>query len=118
VLLGASPLAVLIFEIVLNATSMFSHSNVKMPAWLDAALRLIVVTPDMHRVHHSVIRPETDSNFGFNLPWWDYLLGTYRSQPKEGHESMRIGLTQIPPDRAVWIHWLLVIPFAFPHLLA
>lgn len=98
VLLGASPLAVLVFEVLLNITSMFSHSNVRMPAWLDSLLRLIVVTPDMHRVHHSVIPKETNSNFGFNLPWWDYLLGTYRPQPREGHEAMRIGLSQIPPS--------------------
>lgn len=111
VLLGASPLAVLIFEVLLNVTSMFSHSNVRMPAWLDSVLRLIVVTPDMHRVHHSVIPSETNSNYGFNLPWWDYLLRTYRPQPRDGHEAMRIGLDQIPASRAVWLHWLLALPF-------
>ena len=119
VLLGASPLAVLVFEVLLNLSSMFSHSNIAMPTWLDAALRWVVVTPDMHRVHHSVIKDEANSNFGFNLPWWDYLLGTYRSQPKAGHDSMRIGLLQIPPNRAVWLHRLLLLPFvqtedAFP----
>lgn len=111
VLLGASPVAVLIFEVLLNVTSMFSHSNVRMPAWLDSVLRFIVVTPDMHRVHHSVIPSETNSNYGFNLPWWDYLLRTYRPQPREGHEAMRIGLNQIPASRAVWLHWLLALPF-------
>lgn len=112
VLMGASPLAVLLFEVLLNVSSMFSHSNIKMPVWLDSVLRLVVVTPDMHRVHHSVFRDETNSNFGFNLPWWDFLLGTYRSQPKAGHESMQIGVSQIPPRRAVWLHWLLFLPFA------
>src|SRR5215813_3533554 len=77
--LGAPPLAVLIFEVLLNATAMFNHSNVCMPARLDRVLRWIVVTPDMHRVHHSVRSRETNSNFGFNLPWWDRLLGTYRA---------------------------------------
>ena len=75
------------FEVVLNATSMFNHSNAAMPHWLDRLVRLIVVTPDMHRVHHSMLRHETDSNFGFNLPWWDRLFGTYRAQPEAGHEA-------------------------------
>ena len=76
--LGIPVVAVILFEVLLNVTSMFNHSNVSMPAWLDRVLRLIVVTPDMHRVHHSILRHETDSNFGFNLPWWDRLFGTYR----------------------------------------
>jgi sterol desaturase/sphingolipid hydroxylase (fatty acid hydroxylase superfamily) len=112
VLLGASPLAVLTFEVLLNISSMFSHSNVMMPAWLDAVLRWVVVTPDMHRVHHSVIKEEANSNFGFNVPWWDYLLGTYRAQPKAGHDLMRIGVSQIAPKKAVWLHWLILLPFA------
>lgn len=111
VLIGASPLAVLIFEVLLNATSMFSHSNVRMPTWLDGMLRLVVVTPDMHRVHHSEILEETNSNYGFNLPWWDFLLGTYRSKPKEGQDQMRIGVAEISRSRAVWLHWMLVLPF-------
>jgi sterol desaturase/sphingolipid hydroxylase (fatty acid hydroxylase superfamily) len=110
VLLGAAPLAVLVFEVLLNATSMFSHSNIRMPLWLDHLLRLVVVTPDMHRVHHSTIRRETNSNYGFNLPWWDYLLGTYRAQPKQGHEAMQIGLNHVPPKHAVGLHWLLALP--------
>ena len=81
VALGIPVVAVILFEVVLNVTSMFNHSNASMPASLDRVLRLIVVTPDMHRVHHSILRRETDSNFGFNLPWWDRLLGTYRDQP-------------------------------------
>jgi sterol desaturase/sphingolipid hydroxylase (fatty acid hydroxylase superfamily) len=92
ILLGAPALAVMIFEILLNATAMFSHSNVRLPQSLDGWLRRVMVTPDMHRVHHSVVTRETNSNFGFNLPWWDYLFGTYRAQPGAGHEEMTIGL--------------------------
>lgn len=91
-LLGAPALAVLIFEVLLNATSMFNHSNVRMPAAVDRVVRLLVVTPDMHRVHHSIVRTETNSNFGFNFPWWDRLFGTYRSQPAAGHDGMTIGV--------------------------
>lgn len=97
--LGPSVWAVVIFEVVLNATSMFNHSNVKMPLWLDRVLRLIVVTPDMHRVHHSALQRETNSNYGFNLPWWDFLLGTYRDQPEAGHETMTIGLEQFRDEQ-------------------
>jgi sterol desaturase/sphingolipid hydroxylase (fatty acid hydroxylase superfamily) len=111
VLLGAPPLAVLIFEVLLNATTMFNHSNIRMPAAVDRVLRLLVVTPDMHRVHHSIIRNETNSNFGFNLPWWDFLLGTYRSQPAKGHEGMTIGLEQFRDDRVERLHWMLALPF-------
>jgi sterol desaturase/sphingolipid hydroxylase (fatty acid hydroxylase superfamily) len=92
--LGAPALAVLIFEVLLNATSMFNHGNVRMPAGLDRVLRWLVVTPDMHRVHHSWHPDETNSNFGFNLPWWDRLFGTYRPQPRDGHDGMTIGLSQ------------------------
>jgi sterol desaturase/sphingolipid hydroxylase (fatty acid hydroxylase superfamily) len=91
-LVGAPALAVLIFEVLLNATSMFNHGNVRMPAPVDRIVRLLVVTPDMHRVHHSITRAETNSNFGFNFPWWDRLFGTYRAQPAAGHEGMTIGL--------------------------
>jgi len=111
ILLGAPPAAVLIFEVLLNATSMFNHSNIWMPAGLDRALRLVVVTPDMHRVHHSVIPGETNSNFGFNLPWWDFLLGTYRSQPSQGHEGMEIGLRQFRERYVDWLPWMLLLPF-------
>jgi len=90
--LGAPALSVMVFEIVLNATSMFNHSNVRLPAGADRRLRRILVTPDMHRVHHSIVARETHSNFGFNLPWWDRLFGTYRAQPAAGHEAMTIGL--------------------------
>jgi len=111
-LLGAPALAVLIFEVLLNASSMFNHSNVRMPLGLDRAVRLFVVTPDMHRVHHSVIARETNSNFGFNLPWWDRLFGTYRDQPAEGHTDMTIGLSQFRDDRRVErLQWMLALPF-------
>lgn len=92
-LIGAPAAAVVLFEILLNATSMFNHGNVAMPAALDRALRLFVVTPDMHRVHHSIVRTETDSNFGFNVPWWDRLFGTYREAPAAGHLGMTVGIT-------------------------
>jgi sterol desaturase/sphingolipid hydroxylase (fatty acid hydroxylase superfamily) len=111
ILLGASPVAVLVFEVLLNGTAMFNHSNVRFPGWLDRALRLVVVTPDMHRVHHSVIKRETNSNFGFNLPWWDYLLGTYRDQPAKGHESMTIGLSKFRDERVDRLPWMLTLPF-------
>jgi len=90
--LGAPVLAVVIFEVLLNATSMFNHGNIRLPAALERALRWIVVTPEMHRVHHSIEDDETNSNFGFNLPWWDRLFGTYRDQPRAGHEAMTIGI--------------------------
>jgi sterol desaturase/sphingolipid hydroxylase (fatty acid hydroxylase superfamily) len=111
VLLGAPALAVLIFEVLLNATSMFNHSNVRMPLALDRLLRLIVVTPDMHRVHHSIESNETNSNFGFNLPWWDFLCGTYRAQPQAGHRHMTIGLSQFRDPRVERLPWMLALPF-------
>ena len=108
---GVSPSAVLIFEILLNATAMFNHSNVRIPLQLDRLLRWMVVTPDMHRVHHSVITEETNSNFGFNLPWWDGAFGTYLSQPCLGHEHMTIGLEQFrDPARLSWLG-LLSLPY-------
>jgi len=108
---GIPAMAVLIFEVVLNATSVFNHANVAMPPWLDRILRLIVVTPDMHRVHHSVVRSETDSNFGFNLPWWDRLFGTYRAQPMAGHRDMTIGLPIFRNRRELRLDRLLTQPF-------
>jgi sterol desaturase/sphingolipid hydroxylase (fatty acid hydroxylase superfamily) len=112
VLLGAPALAVLLFEVLLNATSVFNHGNVRLPAWLDRLLRLVVVTPEMHRVHHSVRPRETNSNFGFNLPWWDFLFGTYRAQPVDGHEGMTVGLEQFRDERRTErLHWLLLLPF-------
>jgi sterol desaturase/sphingolipid hydroxylase (fatty acid hydroxylase superfamily) len=109
--LGPSVLAVLVFEITLNATAMFNHSNVKIPLNVDKVLRLLVVTPDMHRVHHSVTIRETNSNFGFNFPWWDRLLGTYRPQPAAGHEGMTIGLSQFRDPKRNNLLWMLILPF-------
>ena len=108
---GIPPVAVFVFEVALNATSLFNHSNVRMPSWLDRALRLIVVTPDMHRVHHSVERPEHNSNFGFNLPWWDRLFRTYRPQPQAGHDGMTIGLSQFRDPGEARLDRLLTQPF-------
>lgn len=112
--LGPSALAVLIFEVLLNATSMFNHGNVRLPAAMDRVLRWIVVTPDMHRVHHSVYPEETNSNFGFNLPWWDCLLGTYRAQPRDGHEGMTIGIEQFRTRRDLRLDRMLVQPVLGP----
>jgi sterol desaturase/sphingolipid hydroxylase (fatty acid hydroxylase superfamily) len=112
--LGPPAIAVLIFEILLNGTAMFNHSNIRMPLGLDRILRWIVVTPDMHRVHHSIIPAETNSNFGFNLPWWDRLLGTYRSQPKAGHDAMTIGIEQFRSPRDLWLDRMLVQPLRGP----
>ena len=109
--LGAPAVAVILFETVLNGTAMFNHSNTKLPLGLDRILRLIVVTPDMHRVHHSVISSETDSNYGFNLPWWDRLFGTYVDQPKAGHVEMTIGLSQWQDERPTKLGWSLSVPF-------
>ncbi len=109
--LGPPVVAVLIFEVVLNATSMFNHSNVRMPGLVDRVLRWFVVTPDMHRVHHSIEVRETNSNFGFNLPWWDRLCGTYTDQPAAGHEGMIIGLTQFRDASLQYFHRLLLLPW-------
>ncbi len=111
VLIGAPAVAVLIFEVVLNATAMFNHSNVRLPLGLDRVLRLLVVTPDMHRVHHSELPHETNSNFGFNLPWWDRLFGTYRAQPEQGHEGMTIGIDLFRDPGALHLHRMLAQPF-------
>lgn len=109
--IGPPALAVLIFEVLLNGTAMFNHSNMRLPLLLDRILRLFVVTPDMHRVHHSVIIRETNSNFGFNLPWWDHLFGTYRSEPAAGHDAMVIGLSQFRDEKRLTFPWLLILPF-------
>jgi sterol desaturase/sphingolipid hydroxylase (fatty acid hydroxylase superfamily) len=109
--LGAPALAVLVFEVLLNATSMFNHANVRIPVGLDRVLRWLVVTPDMHRVHHSIVARETNSNFGFNLPWWDRLFGTYRAQPAAGHDAMTIGIDQFRDPRELGLDRMLVQPF-------
>jgi sterol desaturase/sphingolipid hydroxylase (fatty acid hydroxylase superfamily) len=110
-IIGPSAAAVVVFEVTLNATSQFNHGNVRMPEAMDRWLRRVVVTPDMHRVHHSVIPRETNSNFGFNLPWWDRLCGTYRAQPEAGHEGMTIGLKEFRDPRRLTLLRLLIQPF-------
>ena len=109
--LGAPAAAVLVFEALLNATSMFNHSNVRIHEGLDGVLRWFVVTPDMHRVHHSILSRETNSNFGFNLPWWDRLFGTYKAQPAAGHEGMMIGIEQFRDPRELGLDRMLLQPF-------
>ena len=109
--LGAPPVAVVIFEVLLNATAMFNHGNIRIHINADRILRLLVVTPDMHRVHHSVKPGETNSNYGFNFPWWDRLLGTYKAQPEDNHLKMTIGLNQFRESRYLRFHWLLIQPF-------
>jgi sterol desaturase/sphingolipid hydroxylase (fatty acid hydroxylase superfamily) len=109
--LGATAIAVLIFEVLLNATSMFSHGNLKIPGKIDRWLRWLVVTPDMHRVHHSILPNETNSNFGFNLPWWDRLFGTYKPAPTAGHQQMTIGIEQFRQPRELRLDRMLLQPF-------
>ena len=112
--LGPPAIAVLLFEVILNATALFNHANITLPRGVDRVLRLMVVTPDMHRVHHSVDPRETNSNFGFNLPWWDRLLGTYIAQPAKGHEGMDIGIEQFRTTRDLWLDRLLIQPVIGP----
>jgi len=109
--IGAPAVAVLVFEVLLNATAMFNHANGRLPVSLDRWLRLAVVTPDMHRVHHSIVYNETNSNFGFNLPWWDRLFGTYRAQPAAGHEAMTLGVDAFRAREDLRLDRLLVQPF-------
>ncbi len=108
---GPPAIAVLVFEVALNATSTFNHSNFHIPERIDKAVRLLLVTPDMHRVHHSIVVRETNSNFGFNLPWWDRLLGTYRAQPEAGHELMTIGIDLFRDPKELRLARMLLQPF-------
>lgn len=108
---GMSVIAVLIFEILLNAASMFNHSNLRLPLKIDKYLRMIIITPDMHRVHHSVVVSETNSNFGFNLPWWDRIFHTYKPQPQKGHSNMGIGLKEYKDYKTTSFIKSLIIPF-------
>jgi sterol desaturase/sphingolipid hydroxylase (fatty acid hydroxylase superfamily) len=112
VLVGIPFVAVLIFEVLLNATSMFNHANIKLPMGFESFIRKFLVTPDMHRVHHSVLPSETNANFGFNLPWWDHLFGTYQAQPRYGHEKMDIGIEIFRSQHDLHFHRMLVQPFA------
>lgn len=110
-LLGPAALAVILFEIILNGTAMFNHANIRLPLWLDAIVRRVLVTPDMHRVHHSIHRHEHDSNYGFALSVWDRMFGTYTAQPKDGHDKMTVGL-EWQDDRPARLGWSLGLPFA------
>ncbi|MGW8323266.1 MAG: sterol desaturase family protein [Thermodesulfobacteriota bacterium] len=111
-ILGAPAWTVVSFEVLLNGTSMFNHSNVALNVAADRVLRLFLVTPDMHRVHHSVIMEETDSNFGFNFPWWDRLFGTYRDQPAAGHTAMALGLANYRDPKWLTLPWMFLNPFS------
>lgn len=111
ILLGAPASAVLIFEVLLNATTMFNHANWKLPLPVDRLLRKVIVTPDMHRVHHSLDKQETNRNFGFNFSFWDRLFNTYRSQPSAGHQRMTIGIEQFREQKFLNLPWMLLIPF-------
>lgn len=108
---GPSALALVVFEVILNACAMFNHANIALPSSVDRVLRTLIVTPDMHRVHHSVIRREHDSNYGFNLSVWDRMFGTYVAQPEKGHEGMKIGLEQFPAPSPTRLIWSLALPF-------
>tara|TARA_R110002126_G_scaffold266704_1_gene410045 strand:+ start:528 stop:1322 length:795 start_codon:yes stop_codon:yes gene_type:complete len=109
-LIGPAAVAVVLFEVILNGTAMFNHSNIALPAWLDRPLRRVLVTPDMHRVHHSTDRAEHDSNYGFSLSLWDRLFGTYIAQPRDGHDAMQTGL-EWRDDRPSRFGWSLALPF-------
>ncbi len=109
--LGAPVVAVIAFEVLLNASSLFNHANIRIPEKVDRIMRYFIVTPDMHRVHHSVVRQETNSNFGFNVPWWDYLFGTYRASPQAGHLGMKVGIEYFRTQRDLWLDHLLLQPF-------
>ncbi|MBL4731677.1 MAG: sterol desaturase family protein [Rhizobiaceae bacterium] len=109
--LGAPAASVLVFEIVLNGGALFNHANFKLPLSIDKVLRLLIVTPDMHRVHHSIIRKETDSNYGFNLSIWDRMFGTYIDQPSKGHDEMTIGLKEWQDEKPARLDWILMVPF-------
>ena len=108
--LGAPTVGVLIFEVLLSSTSIFNHANVRMLGSSDSYLRLFVVTPDMHRIHHSIHANETNSNFGFNLPWWDWIFGTYRQQPRDGHAEMVVGITQFRNEHDLRLDQMLIQP--------
>jgi len=111
-ILGPHIIGVFLFEVILNGSAMFNHANVRLPLWLDKTVRVLFVTPDMHRVHHSVIVGETNSNYGFNLSIWDRIFGSYIAQPREGHDGMTIGLTEYQTNKPTNILWCLKLPFS------
>ena len=108
---GFSALSVVLFEVILNSCAMFNHANIALPRWLDSILRLFIVTPDMHRVHHSVLRREHDTNYGFNLSIWDRIFGTYTAQPENGHLGMEVGLKPYLDAKPARLLWCLKLPF-------
>jgi len=110
-LLGPAAFGVFLFEVLLNGSAMFNHANVRLPLWLDRIIRVLFVTPDMHRIHHSVYKDETDSNYGFNLAIWDKIFGTYIDQPRDGHDDMVIGMKGYQDDKPSNIIWALLFPF-------
>jgi len=110
-ILGPHIIGVILFEIILNGSAMFNHANLRLPLWLDRMVRVLFVTPDMHRVHHSAIARETNSNYGFNLSVWDRIFGSYIDQPQEGHDDMAIGLPQYQTDKPSHLLWCLILPF-------
>lgn len=109
--IGAPVLAVVFFEIILNAASMFTHSNIKIPSVIESMVRWFIVTPDMHRIHHSIKENETNSNFGFFISIWDRLLGTYIHEPAQGHVNMQIGLRKFREPKWQNLRWLIYLPF-------
>ncbi|MGM0584364.1 MAG: sterol desaturase family protein [Pseudomonadota bacterium] len=110
--IGASALAVILFEVLLNGCAMFNHANIRLPAPVERALRWVLITPDLHRIHHSVHREEHDTNFGFSVSWWDRIFRTYTPQPRDGHEGMSLGLADHQDDRPTRFWWSLGFPFA------
>jgi sterol desaturase/sphingolipid hydroxylase (fatty acid hydroxylase superfamily) len=109
--LGASPFAAFLFEVILNACATFNHANIALPAWLDRFVRIFIVTPDMHRVHHSVLTTEHDRNYGFNLSLWDRLFRTYLAEPSAGQQGMTIGLNPYQSEAPTRFGWSLWLPF-------
>lgn len=110
-LLGLSPAAVVLFEVILSTMAMFNHSNLRLPVGVDKALRYLLVTPDMHRIHHSVLATETNSNYGFNLAVWDKIFRTYTVQPRGGHHNMTLGLSEWQTPQPLSLLKLLILPF-------
>jgi len=108
---GISPIAIIIFEVLLNGSSMFTHTNIKLPLGLDRVVRWLIVTPDMHRIHHSTEMRERNSNYGFNLSLWDRLFGTYRQNPQVDHPDMELGTPAFRNPKYLKINWLFLIPF-------
>jgi sterol desaturase/sphingolipid hydroxylase (fatty acid hydroxylase superfamily) len=111
ILLGAPPLGVFVFEVLLNGSAMFNHANFRLPLALDRVLRMFIVTPDMHRVHHSILRREADTNYGFALSIWDRMFGSYTEQPENGHDGMTLGLAEQQTSRPSQLIWCLTFPF-------